>query len=57
MQMAKENTPHPTPFDKFTEAARRVFSLPKDQTDNVIKAVPKPRKKSQKKGFHNGKTK
>jgi len=48
MTMAKENTPPKTPFDKFSEAASRLFNLPKEQKDKVIKAVPKPAAKKRK---------
>lgn len=48
MLMAKENMPPKTPFDKFSEAANRLFNLPKDQKDKVIKAVPKPVAKKRK---------
>jgi hypothetical protein len=53
MEMAKENTPpkEPTPFEKFTEAAKRVFNLPKDQVRQTIEKYPHPRqpRKSKKK--------
>jgi hypothetical protein len=49
--MAKENPPpkaEPTPFDKFTEAARHVFNLPKDQVEKVKAKYPTKTSKSRK---------
>jgi len=31
------------PIDTFWKAASRLFNLPKEQKDKVIKAVPKPK--------------
>ena len=51
MEMAKENTPpqEPTPFEKFTEAAKRVFNLPKDRVEKVKAKYPSPTKKKKEK--------
>jgi hypothetical protein len=49
--MAKENPlpkPGPTPFEKFTEAARHIFNLPKDQVDKVKAKYPAKSPKRQK---------
>jgi hypothetical protein len=45
MEMAKENMPpqEPTPFEKFTEAAKHIFNLPKDQVQKTIQKYPHPR--------------
>jgi hypothetical protein len=48
--MPKEETPKSdqTPFDKFTEAARNIFALPKDKVAKVIAATPAPKPKPRK---------
>jgi hypothetical protein len=51
--MAKENpTPKPeqTPFERFTEASRKLFNLPKGIVQKTIKKYPyKPAKRPKRK--------
>jgi len=41
--------PAQTPFEKFTDAARHVFNLPKDQVEKVKTKYPSPHRKSKRK--------
>jgi hypothetical protein len=45
MNMAKDTTPPKpqTPFERFTEAAKHVFNLPKSDVDRVKKDIPVPK--------------
>ena len=47
--MAKEKPttpkPEPTPTEKFEEAAKKIFNLPKAEVDKIKKEVPLPQKK------------
>ena len=47
MSMAKDTTPPKpqTPWEKFTEAARIGFNLPKNQVQKTIAKYPLPQRK------------
>ena len=50
INMAKDTTPPKpqTPWEKFTEAARQAFNLPKDQVEKVKAKYPAKAAKRQK---------
>jgi hypothetical protein len=47
--MAKKPKPAQTPFERFTEASRKLFNLPKETVQETIKKYPAPRRSNRKK--------